>query len=166
MAVNIIVIGNYTPAPLSTVTLSATREAEELDQQVRELCARWKAHEAVIQNLVERIDALATWGTTWEDYDADPPTDATIESARRWMKALYLDVVTNGRAWIDPLITATDEGGASFAWKHRDRVLEIEVDETTARYSKTWGIEPDFEFEDGRADTAHRRLSLWAWLVG
>jgi hypothetical protein len=166
MAVNIIVYGNYTLAPLNTVTLSATSEGEKLEQQVREICERWNAHEPVVQNLIERIDALATWGTTWPDYDADPPTAATVERARGWMEQLYLDVVTNGRTWVDPLIVATEEGAASFAWKHRDRDLEVEIDETTAKYSKSWGTEPDFEFEDGPADTRHRRLSLWAWLAG
>jgi len=166
MAVNIVVYGNYTPAPLSTVTLTATTEGEDLERSVREISERWNAHEPAVQNLFERIDALETWGANWPDYDAAPPTAATIASARDWMEQLYLDVVTNGRTWVDPLIVGTEEGGVSFAWRHRDRDLEIEVCETGANYAKTWGTEPDFRFEDGRADTKHRRLSLWAWLLG
>jgi len=153
-------------AMLSTTTPSAIPVGEELDEQIRELCQRWRAHEPVVDNLVERVDALLTWGADWSDYDADPPAAATVEQARDWIKQLYLDVVTNGRTWIDPLVTASEDGEAMFEWQIRGRRLTIDVTEAGVCYSKISGTPPNLQFEDGQVDTRQSRESLWAWLTG
>jgi hypothetical protein len=123
-------------------------------------------HRAILASLAQRIDDLRTWGADWEEYDAAPPTPVTVDRAHQWIQELYLDVLTSGRTWIDPLITASEDGEAMFEWQRRDRRLTLRVAETEVTFSKIWGARPDFQFEEGTADNPERRRDLWAWLGG
>lgn len=156
-------------APREALTVSASYEGGVLDQELqklREAYERFEPHRAVLANLVQRVNDLRTWGADWADYDAAPPTSTTAEQAQQWIKELYLDVVTSGRTWVDPLITASEDGEAMFEWQRRERRLTVRVTETEVTFSRVWGTRPDFQFEDGIADTAQRRRGLWAWLGG
>jgi hypothetical protein len=163
MSVSVISTGYFPLAQWGTLTLSASQEASELDQRLRDLYEKFEPHWAVLVNLAHRVDELRTWGADWADYDATPPTSTTVDHARQWIRDLYLDVLTSGRMWVDPLITASEDGEAMFEWQHRDRRLTVRVTETEVTFSKIWGTRPDFQFEDGIADAAQRR-SLWSWL--
>jgi hypothetical protein len=127
---------------------------------------RFEPHRTILANLAQRVDDLRTWGADWADHDAAPPTSITVDHAQQWIKDLYLDVLTSGWTWVDPLITASEDGEAMFEWQHRDRRLTVRVTETEVAYSKISGTRPNFQFEDGTADTTQRRQSLWAWLGG
>jgi hypothetical protein len=166
MSVSVISTGYRALAPLGTLTLSATPEGADLDQRLRELYEKYEPHRAILVSLARRVDDLLTWGADWADCDATPPTPCTVEHAHQWIKDLYLDVLTSGRTWVDPLITASDEGEAMFEWQRRDRRLTVRVTETEVAYSKIWGTRPNFQFEDAIANTPQRRQSLWAWLGG
>jgi hypothetical protein len=137
-----------------------------IDQRLRELYEKFEPHCAILVSLAQRVDDLRSWGADWEEYDAAPPTPATVDHAHQWIKDLYLDVLTSGRTWVDPLITASEDGEAMFEWQRRGRRLTVRVTETEVTSSKIWGTRPNFQFEDGTADTAQKRQSLWAWLGG
>jgi hypothetical protein len=141
-------------------------EAANSDAQIRALANQCELHRQPIAILFAGIDALRTWGAEWEEYDAGPPTTATVDLAREWAKDLYLDVHDSGRTWIEPLITASEEGEAMFEWQIRGRRLTIEVTESGVSYSKLSGTPGNFQSEDGLADTKQQRQALWAWLTG
>jgi hypothetical protein len=148
--------------------LVARRETEELtDTEQAELLRLADAVEGWnVRRLELAVDNLLTWGTTWSDYNAPPPTPTTVGRAQQWITDLYHEVLDGGRTWDDPLITANEQGEAMFEWQHGERRLTIYVTETETNYSKTWGTPPDFEFEDGIAVTPETRESLWVWLGG
>ena len=166
MSVSVISTGYRPLARWGTSTLSASQEGSDLDEQLRELYDKFELHWAILVNLEQRVDDLRTWGADWAEYDAAPPTPATVDHAQQWIKDLYVDVLNSGRTWVDPLITASEDGEAMFEWQRRDRRLTVRVIETEVAYSKIWGTRPNFQFEDGIADTTQRRQSLWAWLGG
>src|SRR5437667_1558983 len=130
MSVSVISTGYRALAPSGTLTLAATREGAILDQRLRELYEKFEPHRAILASLAQRIDDLRTWGTGWEEYDAAPPTSGTVDRAHQWIKDFYLDILTSGRTWIDPLITAGEDGEAMFEWQRRDRRLTVRVTET------------------------------------
>jgi hypothetical protein len=152
-------------SPQRTFSYYAT-EQEKCDAQIRELANKFDLHRKPIASLVRGIEALRTWGAEWEEYDAAPPTAATVDLALEWVKQLYLDVYESGRTWIEPLITASEEGEAMFEWQIRGRRLTIEVTESGVNYSKLSGTPGNFQSEDGLADTSQKRQALWAWLTG
>jgi hypothetical protein len=170
MATEIVTTGYRALAPWDTRTFSAGHEGAHLDQRLwEELHKRYEEfepHRAILCELARRINALRTWGAEWEDYDAAPPTPRTVDRAHEWISQLYLDAYLIGRPWVDPLITASEEGEAMFEWQLQGRRLTIRVTEAGATYSKLWGTRPNFHFEDGVAETRQRTQSLWAWLVG
>ncbi|MGI8554547.1 MAG: hypothetical protein ACR2PL_27715 [Dehalococcoidia bacterium] len=166
MSVSVISTGYRALTPLGALTLSATPEGATLDRRLRELYEKFEPHRAILASLAQRINDLRTWGAGWEEYDAAPPTPAAVDRAHQWIQDLYLDVLTSGRTWVDPLITASENGEAMFEWQRRERRLTIRVTATEVTCSKIGGTRPNFQFEDGTADTSERRQSLWAWLGG
>lgn len=120
---------------------------------------------SIIGRLVEKVDNLRTWGADRLDYDAAPPTVATIDHAKRWIKVFYCSVVARDRTWINPLITASEEGEVMFEWQRKGRRLTIEMTESVVAYRTLCGWPPNLQFEDGIIDTVQRGQSLWAWLV-
>jgi hypothetical protein len=160
----IIATGYRAPTPRDVVSMS--QDGWWLDESLREIGERFEPHLPILLNLAERVNKLRTWGADWADYDAPPPADGTVDRALDWIQHLYVDVLVSGPTWIDPLITASEEGEAMFEWQIRGRRLTIEVTEAAVSYSKLWGTPPHLQFEDGLADTPQRRQSLWAWLAG
>src|SRR5437899_908887 len=79
--------------------------------------------EQALADLLERVEALRAWGQEWADYDAPPPSDATIQRAKQWIKEMYHDVSSRCLAWLDPMITASEEGEITFEWWNADRKL-------------------------------------------
>jgi hypothetical protein len=151
-------------SPQRTFSYYATEQAKS-DEQIRELAYQFELHRKPITSLIEGVCSLRTWGTEWPDYDADPPTSATVDRALEWAKQLYLDVHDSGRTWIEPLITASEAGEAMFEWQIRRRRLTIEVTESGVVYSKLSGSPGNFQSEDGVPDTKQKRQALWAWLT-
>jgi hypothetical protein len=119
-----------------------------------------------LEDLYRRVNALRSSGRKLPGYDAPPPTDAAVDLAIEWIKHLYLDVHEIQRTWLDPLISASEEGEAMFEWERGEPRLAIRITEGGVEYSKMWGTPPHFQFEDGFADTPERRRTLWAWFTG
>src|SRR5438045_2100603 len=88
--------------------------------------------EPVVADLLQRVEALRTWGAKWADSNPAPPGDATIQHAREWLAEMHRVVSSSGKAWLDPMITASEEGEITFEWWNADRKLTIYVSETEA----------------------------------
>jgi hypothetical protein len=147
MSVSVISTGY--PALFRRGTFSASPEGSDLDKQLRELYEKLDPLWTILDNLAHRLDELRTWGADWADYDAAPPTSTTVDHAKQWIRALCLEVFTNGQTWVDPLITASEDGEAMFEWQWRERRLTVRVTETEVTFSKIWGTRPNFQFEEG-----------------
>src|SRR5438309_1267071 len=58
--------------------LEQAERGELLDGEERKACDRLPDfHRDIVEKLCNRVDVLRTWGREWEDYDADPPNEAT-----------------------------------------------------------------------------------------
>lgn len=159
---------NLVLVPSGTLTFTSSREVADLGhrlwEQLHNLYERFEPHRANLANLARSVGALRTWGADWDDYDAAPPTSVTVDLAEQWIKDLYLDVVIGERAWVDPLIAASEDGEATFEWQLRGRRLTIRVTEVGVAHSKLWGPPPNFDYAEGVADTRQAALNLWVWL--
>lgn len=122
--------------------------------------------EGAISELLEKVEALRTWGEDWEDEEATPPSDAAIKRARQWLKDMFRDVSSDGRTWLEPMITASEEGEVTVEWWCSDRKLTVFVSGTEVTVTKLTGVRPPFRIEDDSATTRPRRRKLWAWLLG
>jgi hypothetical protein len=143
-----------------------SQEGWHLDEDLRKAAERFAPHIPILLNIAARVDKLLTWGADWQDYEGTPPSQNVADQALRWIQQLYLEVLLNGRAWIDPLITASPDSKALFEWQRRGRRLTVRVTDDGITYSKVWGTRPRFQFEDGPADTPETRESIWDWLGG
>jgi hypothetical protein len=125
-----------------------------------------RQQEKVISELLEKVEALRTWGKDWEEEEVSPPSDATLQRARQWLKEMYRDVASDRRAWLEPMITASEEGEVAFEWWCSDRKLTVYISETGVTVTKLTGLHPPFQIEDESANTRPRRRKLWSWLLG
>jgi hypothetical protein len=119
-----------------------------------------------ISEMLAEVEALRTWGEDWEDGEATPPGDAAIKRARQWLKEMYRDVTSDRRPWLEPMITASEEGEVTFEWWCSDRKVTVFVSGAEVTVTKLTGTRPPFQIEDDNASTRPRRRKLWIWLLG
>jgi hypothetical protein len=108
------------------------------------------------------IHVLRTWSDGWDGYEAPSPNRDSIEHALWWAKELYRDV--RDVLWIEPLITADEEGDVVFEWWRGHKKLTVYISPDTAEYVKVERQETDTKMEDGSIETARKRREMWNWL--
>ncbi len=120
--------------------------------------------EALLPTLNE-IYNLLTWPEGWNGYDACAPQFEAVQYASHWIELFYLDIVSSGQEWIDPNVTASDEGEVVFEWRHGIKNLTIYIGNQSAEYVMDWGADINTEMEDGYANSPGIRQRLWKWLM-
>jgi hypothetical protein len=166
MATTIAPRGYRVLSPTENLTGAASGERQSLDERVWARVSDYHGTlDPTLKDIMQRVDELYTWGTHRRDGVARPPSSETIEYAREVIRILYLEVRDSGLRWINPLISANEDGEVTFEWQRQGRRLTFRVSETGVGFSKLWGNRPNFQFEDDTAGTKHRRYNLWAWLA-
>jgi len=153
-------------APALRDVSSMSRDGWNLDERIRAAAEKFEPHIPILLNLAARVDKLRTWGTDWPDYDDPPPAEATVDEALSLIQQLYVDALLGGLTWVDPLITASPDGYATFEWKVRGRRLTLRVTEDGVNYTKLSGTRPNLEIDDGDVESDKERQELWTWLFG
>ncbi len=165
MATTIDAKGHRVLSPSGNLTGAASQEREQLDQSlVARVSAYYGTLDPTLNDLMRRVDDLYMWCANRPGCTAPPPSPETVEYAREVIRDLYLEVRDSGRKWINPLISANEDGEVTFEWQRQGRRLTFRVSDTGVGFSRLWGNRPNFQFEDDTAGTKHRRYNLWAWL--
>jgi len=123
---------------------------------------------AIPENLslaLNRITRLFTWPEGWNGYNALSPQRDAIVYARNWIRWFYQEVSILNQDWLNPHVTASAEGEVVFEWRQGVKRLTIYVGNQGAEYVKSWGPDINTQMEDGHANTASIRRSLWMWLM-
>ncbi len=119
--------------------------------------------ESILPTL-NKIINLLTLPDGWNGYDACAPQLDAVEYACRWISFFHKEVISSGRKWLSPNVTASDEGEVVFEWWQSTKKLTVYVSNQNAEYLKVWGPDINTDMEDGKADSDTLRL-LWKWLM-
>ena len=72
--------------------------------------------------------------------DFNPIQFQTVNAAQTFITRFFLLIVNDGQNWVSPHITTEGDGGISFEWWRKEKVLTIFVDPSGSIESlKTWG---------------------------
>ncbi len=110
-----------------------------------------------------RIVDLMTWPEGWNGYDAPKPNPASVRHALLWAEDLYRDL--SAGLWIDPHISADEDGEATFEWWKGQKKLTVYVTSKEVEYIKVEKVNSSLEMEDGFIETPKDRRMLWNWLL-
>jgi len=113
--------------------------------------------------LERKIDDLMTWPEGWDGYDAPKPNPASVRHARSWAEALYRDLSSG--LWIEPHVSADEDGEVSFEWWKGRKKLTVYVTPKAVEYIKVDKTNSSLEMEDGSIKTPVDRRTLWNWLL-
>jgi hypothetical protein len=125
--------------------------------------------QALIKNFPNRfpeierkIADLMTWPEGWDGYDAPKPNPASVRHARSWAEELYRDL--SAGLWIEPHVSADEDGEVSFEWWKGRKKLTVYISPKAAEYVKVERRDTGTEMEDGDIGPPPKRRELWNWL--
>jgi hypothetical protein len=126
--------------------------------------------QALIKNFPNRFPGierkiidLMTWSEGWDGYDAPKPNPASVRHARSWAEELYRDL--SAGLWIEPHVSADEDGDVSFEWWKGRKKLTVYVTPKAVEYIKVDKTNSSLEMEDGSIETPVDRRILWNWLL-
>lgn len=126
--------------------------------------------EALVKNFPNRfpetekkIFELMTWPEGWDGYDAPKPNPVSVRHARSWAEDLYRDL--SAGLWIEPHVSADEDGEVSFEWWKGRKKLTVYVTPTAVEYIKVDKTNSSLEMKDGSIETPKDHLILWNWLL-
>ncbi len=110
-----------------------------------------------------RIVDLMTWPEGWNGYGAPKPNPASVRHARSWAEGLYRDL--SAGLWIEPHISADEDGEATFEWWKGRKKLTVYVTSKEVEYITVEKVNSSLEMKDGFIETPEDRRRLWNWLL-
>ena len=111
------------------------------------------------------LNEMYDWTESWNGYGVPRPQFGAIESARAWIRLMYIDSGHSAKAWMDPHVTSNEDGNVTFEWWCANRKLTVYVSQHEAWYIKVWGPDVVNEMIDGTAESSEERQDIWSWLV-
>lgn len=106
-----------------------------------------------------KIADLMTWPETW---DASKPNPVSVRRALSWAEELYRDL--SAGLWIEPHISADEDGDVVFEWRRNNKKLVVYVSPQAVEYLKIEGSAVDSDIADGTIETPKESRMLWRWL--
>jgi len=117
-------------------------------------------------NTLAQVYNLLTWENGWNSYDAYAPDYNAVTYADQWLVQMFLATLALDRMWIEPNVTASEEGEVVFEWWHSTKKLTVYIGNQSAEYVKVWGTDINSDMSDGDANPISTCRSLWEWLTG
>lgn len=128
------------------------------------------ARETLVTNFPNRfpeterkIADLMTWPEGWDGYDAPKPNPVSVRRARSWAEELYRDL--SAELWIEPHISADEDGDVVFEWRRNSRKLVAYVSPQAVEYLKIEGPAVTSDIADGTIESPSDYRTLWRWLT-
>jgi hypothetical protein len=118
-----------------------------------------------LRNTITKIYNLLNWSEGWNGYDACIPDYEAIIYADQWLVQMFLEAIALDSTWIEPNVTASEEGEVVFEWWYGVRKLTVYIGNQSAEYVKVWGTDINSDMSDGDASPISTCRSLWEWLT-
>lgn len=107
-----------------------------------------------------QIDALHDLEENWGGCEVAAPDPSAIEQAKRWIASMHRDTKAVGLPWVDPHVSASEDGDVSFEWWQGQKKLTVYVSATTTLLLKVWGLSITNQMAEGVAETIDERQSV------
>ncbi len=161
------------PLILNDMIKSAYGDNEEFLEKMRSsiqsffdssMIAREASAKTALKNTRAKLYNLLTW--SMDSNGMFPPQQDVVKYAESWVVKLFLEAKNLHLDWIEPNVTANEDGEVVFEWWHDKRKLTIYIEGQNAEYVQVWGDTIDAAISDGNAKSIEVCRSLWIWLVG
>lgn len=120
--------------------------------------------DCTVKSLAEhKIADLMTWPEDWDGHGAPKPNPASVKHALSWAKELHRDL--GAGLWIEPRISADEDGEVVFEWWKGQKKLAVYVTPAKVEYIKVEKANSSLEMKDGFINTPEDYHGLWNWLL-
>src|SRR5689334_9067313 len=99
----------------------------------------------LFEETLDRIQALCERVEGWNGYDVAAPNPSAIVAAKRWVEALYTEVVGPGRPWIQPHVSSDEDGNVALTWDNDSLGLDVYIKPDNAKAIMSWGADINTE---------------------
>lgn len=114
---------------------------------------------------ITKLYHLLTWENGWNGYHSCAPEYDAVIYADQWIVQMFLEAIALDSIWIEPNVTASEEGEVVFEWWYGTKKLTIYIGNQSAEYVKVWGTDINSDMSDGDARPISTCRSLWEWLT-
>lgn len=150
--------------PVFSETSSYTRLTQDAYDPFRVLRKDLSAVQAVtLYSARASLTRLTSLNEDWDGYGSARPNSVAIQHALGVIETLYQNAVSTGLPWMQPHITASEEGDVVFEWWNGAHKLTVYVGPESAEYIQVWGPDIAKNMADGRL-VGERFQGLWRWL--
>lgn len=109
-----------------------------------------------------QLDRLALLADDWDGNGSSRPNSLAIARARQFLEDSFYG--TKAVGWLDPFISASEDGEVVFEWWNGQRKLTIYIGPALTTFLKSWGPNIVADMEDGSLACSWDPV-LWAWLI-
>lgn len=99
----------------------------------------------------------------WNGYDAQAPSETSVDQALRWLVSSYTECKDAGIRWHKPNISASAEGEVVFEWWTSNRSLLVYVEDNSVTYHKSLSDNGRTEHTHGDAPLGKSQAELLRW---
>lgn len=99
----------------------------------------------------------------WNGYDAQAPSETSVDQALRWLVSSYAECKDAGIGWHKPNISASAEGEVVFEWWASNRSLLVYVEDDSITYHKSLSNIGRTEHMHGDTPLGKSQAELLRW---
>lgn len=153
--------------PASSKKASFTNQAGTFDatEILRSKYSTFDTGTVSTAKVKSQILKLSDFTDNWDGRGSVRPNLEAIRRAISVLEDSHTVIRNMNAVWLDPHISASEDGDVLLEWWSSNRKLSIYVDENEAEFIKVWGTNINSEMEDGLLTTG-KFFDLWTWLQG
>ena len=118
-----------------------------------------------LSDIMQQINSLRELNENWGGCDVVAPDPAAIEQAKSWIASMRRDASIGGSSWINPHVSASEDGDVSFEWWKGPKKMTVYVSARDTLLLRVWGLDISSQMSEGKAETIEQRQSAWTWLL-
>ena len=112
----------------------------------------------------DKLTRFYSFKENWGGNDCSAPSPVSIESARDWIRRFEDEVLGTDYVWIDPHVSADEEGRVTFEWWNYSKKLTIYIDPIAVWCIQVWGLNIETEMSYHDLMFISDWLDCWHWL--
>lgn len=116
-----------------------------------------------LNSLKQSVNNLSDLGEDWDGFGSAQPKATSIRYAKIFVESLFQEATSTRLPWIQPHVTASEEGDVVFEWWNGAHKLTVYANESSADYIQVWGPDIVMNMKDGPIEPGTIE-GLWRWL--
>ena len=116
-----------------------------------------------LNSLKQAVNNLSDLGEDWDGFGSAQPKAASVRYATILVESLFQEASSTRLPWIQPHVTASEEGNVVFEWWNGVHKLTGYANESGADYIQVWGPDIVLNMKDGPIEIGTFE-GLWRWL--